>query len=226
MTDKLIKKIRAKKLGVLLRDARKAAGKNLGECAAIIGVTSHRIGTFERGDASPSLPELESLAFFLDAPLSHFWGDSSLLSISQESQGESNLSEAILDRQQIIGAKLRQARQDAEMTIMALAKEIGLSSHMLGLFERGERAIPLPDLEAALSVLNASLHDYHDHSGVVGQWSKEQQSVQEFLELSPEIKSFVTQPVNAPFLEIAMRLSGMPVEEMRAVAEGLLDITY
>jgi len=225
MANTLAQKIRAKKMGVLLRDARKAAGKNLQQCAAVIGLSSHRIGSYERGDASPSLPELEGLCFFLDVPLAHFWGDSLLLSARQEREEKSNLSQVIPLRQRIIGTKLRQARLDAGMTIADLAAEMGVTARLLGLFERGERSIPLPDLEAAVSVLNESLIEYHDQTGVVGQWSQEQQAVQKFLELSPALQSFIVKPVNTPYLEIAMRLSGLPVEEIRSVAEGLLDIT-
>ena len=49
---------------------------------------------------------------------------------------------------------------------------------------------------------------------------------------NPAILRFVTRnariclkPVNLPYLEIAQRLSGLSVEKLRAMAEGLLDIT-
>jgi len=226
MANTIAQKIRAKKLGVLLRDARKAAGKSMQECAAIINISGHRIGSYELGDVSPSLPELEGLAYFLDVPLAHFWGDSSLLMANQERQEKSNLKLTIPLRRRIIGAKLRQARLDKGMTMVDLAAEMGITAGMLGLFERGERSIPLPTLEIAISILNVSLKEYHDQTGVVGQWSQQQQVVEQFLDLSPALQSFIVKPVNTPFLEIAMRLSSMSVDKIRAVAEGLLDITF
>jgi hypothetical protein len=39
------------------------------------------------------------------------------------------------------------------------------------------------------------------------------------------MQSFVCQPVNRPYLELAMKLSDLSREKLRAVAEGLLDIT-
>ena len=50
--------------------------------------------------------------------------------------------------------------------------------------------------------------------------------MQKFLELPPEIQLFASKPVNLPYLELAMRLSELNAEKLRAVAEVLLEITY
>ena len=52
-----------------------------------------------------------------------------------------------------------------------------------------------------------------------------QRAMQKFIELPEEMQNFVCQPVNRPYLELAMKLSDMSREKLRAVAEGLLDIT-
>jgi hypothetical protein len=41
-----------------------------------------------------------------------------------------------------------------------------------------------------------------------------------------EVRQFVATPVNRPYLELAMKLSSMSRDKLRAVAENLLDITY
>ena len=53
----------------------------------------------------------------------------------------------------------------------------------------------------------------------------DQKSVQQFLELPKELQDFVCQPVNRPYLELAVKLSSMSTDKLRSVAEGLLDIT-
>ena len=45
-------------------------------------------------------------------------------------------------------------------------------------------------------------------------------------DLTPEMQQFVEKPVNQPYLEIAMRLSELPVDKLRTLAESLLEITY
>ncbi|MBL7164648.1 MAG: helix-turn-helix transcriptional regulator [Anaerolineales bacterium] len=216
-------KIRAKKLGVLMRDARLSSGRTMKECAEAIGVTSKRIATFEKGESSPSLPELESLAFYLEAPLDHFWGDTS---ISRENQFDrSSFDKMVLLRQRIIGAKLRMARQEADLTMASLAESVGISTGMLRHYERSERSIPLPELEHMLKQMNISIDEFRDQSGPVGQWVSQERNIEQFLELPPELKEFVSKPINQPYLELAQRLSEMSVDQLRAVAEGLLDIT-
>ena len=49
--------------------------------------------------------------------------------------------------------------------------------------------------------------------------------MQQFLDLPKELQAFVCQPVNRPYLELAMKLSSMSTDKLRSVAEGLLDIT-
>lgn len=216
-------KIRAKKLGVLLRDARQSAGKTKTECADAIGVTSYRIASYEKGENSPSLPEVESLAFYLDVNLGHFWGDESIS--SQERYQQAGVDKLLPLRQKIIGAKLRKARQDADIPLTDLAEQVGLSSYMLRSYERGERPIPLPDLELLLQITDVSLDEFRDLSGPVGVWASQQELIEKFLALSPELQEFVTLPINMPYLEVAQRLSKLSTDQIRAVAEGLLDIT-
>ncbi len=214
--------IRAKKLGVLLRDARQAAGKTMKECSETIDVSSRRIGAFERGESAPSLPELEGLAYFLGVPIEHFWGDDSM---RHKGDDFSNVATMIGLRQRIIGAKLRMERQAADISMTSLAEDIGVSATILRSYERGDRPIPLPELEIMLQKLALSLDDFRDQTGPAGLWALQQESVQQFLELSPELQAFIAKPVNMPYLELAMRLSQMSVDRLRAVAEGLLDIT-
>ncbi len=90
----------------------------------------------------------------------------------------------------------------------------------------GERPIPLPELEGLLSLLGGQIEKVFDHSGPVGKWMLQQSAVSDFLQLSPELQEFVSKPVNRPYLELAMKLSGMSTEKLRSVAEGLLDITF
>jgi hypothetical protein len=69
------------------------------------------------------------------------------------------------------------------------------------------------------------METFFDHAGPIGQWLNEQRAVQEFLKLPPEVRDFVCQPVNRPYLNVARNLSTMSTEKLRSVAEGLLDIT-
>src|SRR3989304_1127180 len=109
MQNPIRTKIRAKKLGVLIRDARSALGKSLDECAQAIGVSPADFQDFELGVKSPSLPQVDLLAMYLNVPLDHFWGDNPL-SNANERTSKLDLEHLIRLRQRMIGALIRQAR--------------------------------------------------------------------------------------------------------------------
>jgi transcriptional regulator with XRE-family HTH domain len=216
--------LRTKKLGVLIRDARLAARRSPEECAKALGVTKRMLRRYEEGERAPSLPEIEILAYFLKVPMEHFWAKASL------SEGTSpaeplDLPQWIQLRQRIIGALLRQERTAANVSIRSLAKGTGVSGARIKAYELGRHPIPVPELELLLAGLSSRMDVFLDHGGPIGEWMLEQKSAQQFLGLSKDLQTFVCQPVNRPYLELAVKLSHMSSENLRSVAEGLLDIT-
>ena len=215
--------IREKKLGLLIRDARMAERRSIKECADAIGVKPGLFRAYEEGRRAPSLPELETLVFYLKLPIGQFWG--------RETRSDSLLlepldtSRLIALRQRMIGALLRQERNNVNMSIRHLSTETGITQSALKAYELGERAIPVPELEGILSVMGSRIEIFFDQNGPVGQWMISQKAIQKFLELPEEMQNFVCQPVNRPYIELAMKLSDMSREKLRSVAEGLLDIT-
>ena len=216
--------IRTKKLGVLIRDARLASRRSIKECAEAIGTKSGTFRAYEEGRKSPSLPELETLVYYLDMPIDHFW--------SREIKSNTPLPIEKLDlpkilsvRQRKIGALLRQERTNVSISIRNLAHQTGISGARIKAYELGERSIPLPELEVLVTTLGGRVETFFDRSGPVGQWLMNEESIQNFLELPDDLRQFAAQPVNRPYLELAMKLSSMSKDKLRSVAEDLLDIT-
>ncbi|RJP49549.1 MAG: transcriptional regulator [Anaerolineaceae bacterium] len=216
--------IREKKLGLLIRDARMAERRSIKECAEAIGVTSGVFRAYEEGRRSPSLPELEALVYFLKLPLSQFWGTETISDAPLPMEAD-DITTLIALRQRMIGALLRQERTRVNISIRQLAAETGISQAKITKYELGERPVSVPELESILAALGSSIETFFDQSGPIGQWMNSQRGMQKFLELPEEIQNFVCQPVNRPYLELAMKLSEMSREKLRSVAEGLLDIT-
>ncbi len=216
--------LRTKKLGVLIRDARLAARRTVDECARAIGVTKGVFRAYEEGNRAPSLPELETLVYYLKLPIDHFWGKSSISDDPLVTE-PLDLPRLVEVRQRMIGALLRQERNNASLSIKALTQETGIPGARIKAYELGERPIPLPELEALLAALSGRIETFFDRSGPIGQWMNDQNSMKQFLVLPKELQSFVCQPINRPYLELAMKLSAMSTEKLRSVAEGLLDIT-
>jgi len=216
--------LRTKKLGVLIRDARQAARRTPEECAKAMGITKGVFRAYEEGRYAPSLPELELLAYYLRLPIDHFWGRASL-SDEQPVQEPLDVPRLIELRQRMIGALLRQQRTNANLSIKTISEETGISGARLKAYELGERAIPLPELEALIMALTSRIENFFDQNGPIGEWIADEKSVRQFLQMPKDLQAFVCQPVNRPYLDLARKLSDMSNEQLRSVAEGLLDIT-
>ena len=137
-----------------------------------------------------------------------------------------NLPAVIGIRQRLVGALLRQQRENTSLSVKALSEQSGIPVARLKTYELGTRPIPLPELEGLVALLGGQIESIFDQTGRIGQWMIQQKAVQEFLQLPPELQNFVSKPVNRPYLELAMKLSGMSTQKLRSVAEDLLDITF
>lgn len=224
MINPLAISIRSKKLGVLIRDSRLAHNKTVGECAMSIGVSPETFEDYELGEQSPSLPQAELLAFFLNMPFEHFWG-ATALSEGEDAPNKIDPKQLVALRQRMIGVQIRQTRMGADLTLEDIADRAGISAENLEAYEMGSKPIPLPELEALIVSLNISIRDFQDRHSQIGQWFIQQRAIKDFLDLSPEVQAFVCKPVNQPYLELAKRLSEMSVDRLRTVAEVLLEIT-
>ncbi|MBN1303816.1 MAG: helix-turn-helix transcriptional regulator [Anaerolineales bacterium] len=216
--------LRAKKLGVLLRDARLSQRKSIQECADAIGVTKGAYKSYEEGFNSPSLPELETLVYYMDLPIGHFWGQQAI-SNDVPATEPLDLPRLVSLRHRMVGALLRQERMNASISMKAVSEQTGIPTRRLKSYELGERPISLPELEGILTVLGGKIETFFDKNGPIGQWINKQRALQAFLDLSPELQDFVCQPVNRPYLELARNLSDLSTERLRSIAEALLDIT-
>lgn len=215
--------IRAKIVGVLLRDARLAAGKSMKEVGHVIGVSSSTISSVERGSNSPSLPELELLAFYLAVPISHFWSEEI---VSEEPHPAENLeTEKLLAlRHRTIGAMLRQARAEKNLSQKELAQRTDISTSRIRRYESGETPVPLPELEHLAASLGYSFEDFTDTSGPVGEWIASQRAEQELSGLPRNLKEFIADPQKRSYLELAQHLSEISTEKLRALAAALTDL--
>ena len=217
--------LRNRIIGLLIRTARERAEKTKRHCAAALGVPTSTITAYEGGSKSISLPELEVLAYVLDTPMTHFW-ETGLAETSTE-ESSLPLQKVLALRQRVVGALLHQARLKADVSKSELAELLDCSVDRLSAYECGDIPIPLPELELLAQYLHLPLeHFFDDQKGPVGEWHRQQETWRRFHDLPREVQDFVTRPVNIKYLEVAMRLAQMSAGRLRAIAEGLLDITY
>jgi len=225
MADKKSLALRAKIIGVLMRDARLAANKTPKECAAVIGVNLNVYNAYETGAGAISLPELELLAYYLDIPLSHFWGEN-VISDDEDRVSNIKTGELLALRNRIIGAQVREARLRRDISQKELAAAVGITPGRLKTYELGEEPVPVPELETLGWILGLNIDTFFETRGPVGEWDSTQRAFEKFKDLPQEVREFVNNPTNEMYVRVAMRLANMPTEKLRDVAATILDITF
>lgn len=216
--------LRAKKLGILIKDARLSNGKTMKECGEAIGVSGSTISSYEKGKSSPSLPELEMLSFYLKIPIERFWKDTIIASDEPELD-RLEIEHTQVMRHRHIGNILEEARLSHEITYEEISEKTGISYGRMKRFETGNSPVPLPELELLSNLLNLKRSEFYETETDAGKWIRAQAGIAEFLALPKELQEFVSKPINQPYLEIARKLSSLSADQLRSIAESLLDIT-
>lgn len=224
MADKKSLALRAKIIGVLLRDARLAAGKTPKDCGDLLGSSGSAYSAYELGKKALSLPELELLAYYLDIPLSHFWGDE-VMSDAPDRVSGMNSDELMRLRHRIIGLQIRQARVANGISPKELAAAVGAPASRIKSYEFGQYPIPVPELETLAWVLGMKIDHFFERQGPVGEWDASRRAYEQFKDLPAEVQEFVMNPLHDSYLRIAIRLADMPAGQLKDLAAALLDIT-
>jgi transcriptional regulator with XRE-family HTH domain len=209
---------------VLIQGARQKTGRTRQECARALGTTVPTIIAYEEGRKDVSLPELELLAYFLDVPLSQFWGGAGDVLEAPEAPPPPQL---LALRQRIIALLLREAQSKSSKSQQDLATILGCSPRTISQYMQGQRAIPVVHLELLSEHLGLPLSYFLDEGiGIVGERELNERLFEQFKALPEDVRQFVVEPANEMYIRVGMRLSEKPASELRQIAEGILEITY
>lgn len=212
-------------LGVTLQQKRELCGFTQEQAASLISVSLDTYEDYEAGGSTPSLPELETLSYYFDLLPETFWIGHHFVDSKNIVKSKINFQQIARIRQKTIGLLTRQFRMEAGLTSQQVATQIQLGQTEIEKYELGEEPIPIDHLERIASLTNRSLNDFLDRKSPVGVWAERQRTDRELMDLPDNIREFVSKPINRPFIELAMRLSTMPVKQLREIAEGILEIT-
>lgn len=215
-------RLRRKMLGVLIRDARLNAARTLEDCARLLNLEPQMIEAWELGEDSPTLPQLELLAYYLDVPVSHFWGQKTL--DSDKARTASAQSEYMTLRTRMIGALLRQAREEQNLSLEELAEQSHIALESLQHYEVGNLPVPMHELAVVSGILNRNMDFFLETSSYIGELLRIREEWKHFIDLDPEVREFAANPLNIGFIKIAITFSQMSAAQLRLAAEGMLEI--
>jgi transcriptional regulator with XRE-family HTH domain len=215
--------IRNRIIGTLVKRARLKAGRSQRECADLLGCSPFAYTQHEQGRWGLSLAQLETLAGLFKVPLANLWDDSGIPP-DEPVEDVATIQQAMLLRRKILAVQFRQCRRTGGLTQKQMGQLLGRSTGIIGRYERGERDMPLAELEVAAQRCGKALVDFEDRTVEPSQGEVRLQSL-DLSELAPDVREFVLKPTNALYLRIAMLLSSMKADSLRQIAETLLDIT-
>jgi transcriptional regulator with XRE-family HTH domain len=214
------------RLGRILAAQRQANGRSIEETAAYLGISSEELKKIETGEVSPGLPVLETLARLFNVPLD-------MLLLNQPDQeeniiGSEKIPAVIALRNRIIAVMIKRTRVENDRSLEDIAATINIEPAKMEEYESGRESIPLPHLEGICSALGISLKSLA--TGLTSQVAKEpvseSENIEEFPQLPRDLREFILNNSNLPYLQLAKRLSEMDAAKLRNIAEGLLEITY
>ncbi|MBL8131268.1 MAG: helix-turn-helix domain-containing protein [Anaerolineae bacterium] len=215
-------RIRARMVGLLLLDARRKAQRPQEDCARLARVSLEQYDRWESGDDVPSLPQLEVLAYFLEVPVSHFWGMDTLEARGENPVGAQNEYLALRDR--MIGALLRSAREERERSLDDLSAETGLPADLIERYELGELPAPMHELTVLSNAVRKNITYFLESYSQLGELLAMREEWKHFTALPEEIRRFAANPLNIGFIEIAIMFSQMPADRLRKIGESVLSI--
>jgi transcriptional regulator with XRE-family HTH domain len=216
-------RLRGKMIGVLVRDARIAAARSFEECANLLRVTPQEVEAWEYGELVPSLPQLELLAYYLGVPVSHFWSTNTLE--AKQGRHVDVQTEYVALRNRMVGALLRQAREEAALTVEALSEATNIAVGQIQIYESGETAIPMHELTVLASNVKKNMSYFLESSGHFGSLLASREDWKHFADLPEDLRRFASNPLNIGFIEIALAFSQMSPDKLRRVGESVLNIT-
>ena len=165
------------------------------------------------------------MALLFNVPVVYFLSDIPL----EEPQRDYPTLQALALRQRIIGVLLRQARTEAGRSQEDLARVLDVPASRISSYELGKSEIPLQELEVLADYLKVSISYFLDQ-GIAPDKNGRQvatlDEIAQFTQLPKEVREFLANPANLLYLNIAMSLSELSADTLRALAEGLLEVTY
>ena len=222
---KLIEELFQKKLGIMIKNSRTVKNRSVDDCAKVLGIEPKVFEQFETGQQTPTLPQLEILAFYLDVPIQLYF-TSQLQEQRQVFDDSEELQKFLTVRRKSIATRLKSQREQKELSIAQMIANTTLDEKQYREMEEGQQPISLTNLQAFMYPLNCSLKEFYAEKGKIGEKYRQTRTQKALENVPNELQQFMMNPSNEPYLRLAMHLSSLSAERLRSIAEGLLEITY
>jgi len=215
-------RLRAKIVGVLIRQSRLAASRSIEDCADHLGVSPELARDWEYGDSAPSPPQLQDLASYLNVPVSAFWQDNERVAF-QDELAETDGAAAL--RQQLRGGLLRVARGLKGISLERLSEMTAIDRSLLQAYESGQRAIPMNHLLILANSLDRDLEYFLGGGQGSAPETEGETALTARAAKSEEECGVAVDRKTQGIIKLAVAFSQIPSEELQGIADALLAIS-
>jgi transcriptional regulator with XRE-family HTH domain len=203
-----------------LAKAREAAGKSTKECALVLSIPLKKYQKMETGIILPSLPELESIAYFLGILPVDLLKDQTI-EFEKQNVNTEQLQQFMQLRHRILSATLQLLRSHKNLSLKEVSSLSGISTARIKRYEMTSTPIPLNDLLALCKALGTTLPTLLDQSGFLAERQKKIERERSIHQLPMVLQDFINDPENLSFLHLAVRLKETGIENLESLAAGL-----
>jgi len=206
-------------LGSLLKEIRNSSGRTTKDCAVLLGISLKNYQKIEAGKSMPSLPEIETLAYFFKVRPQDLLEDNPLK--VRLTADRDQLRQLMQIRHRIISATLQLTRAQKKLTLKTISEQTQIPASRIKRYENSAIPIPLNELIPLTKSLDIKLDTLLDQGGFLSQWRGQEEKIRSFLQLPQELQSFFTAPENQEYLHLAMRMKETGIDHLEELANGL-----
>lgn len=215
-------RLRAKIVGVLIRQSRVAESRSVEDCADRLQVSPELVTAWEYGEDVPSRPQLHGLAAYLNVPVGVFWRERELI---EPEVDVADPDQFLALRQRLHGGLLRVARDLKGIDIEQLGEKTAIDSGLLQAYEYGERRIPMNHLLVLANTLDCDPDFFLESGHGLDADTEPEMSFTSHDDIAERKPKFAVDKKTQGIIKLAVAFSQIPDEELQSIADALLSIS-
>lgn len=202
-----------------LQKAREYRGISLKETAALMGISTGVLSSYEKGKSFPTLAVLESLSYIYHIPVHILVSPDALEDFTDQPDAD-QLQQLIKIRQNIQTTLLQMAFEESGLSQKALAMSAGISRSKVKRYLDGD-PITVDDLKKISEALGIEFSRFIDKESQIGLWQASQTAYERFAALPEKITQFLFETNNWDFINTAYALRSLDPSELELVIHSL-----
>lgn len=200
-----------------VREFRNITSKDVSQ---LLDIPTSKLSNYEKGKYVPTLPEIESLAYIYDIPISVLFSPEELEELIRE-PNKQKLCELRNIRRHIISTHINIAFDNSGQSIKELAANTGLPLSRINKYLSNSTEIPFDDLLVLAKALRIDIQQLFDSQSSFGQWQMERSRQLLFSKLPEEIKAYVVTSANSSMIAVTEKIRALDKPALRTLIDAL-----